>query len=161
MREVETKLILQKNFIDDRLVFAFNATLAWEWRKLHADPEAEAGSIEARDHWDKETDVMFGLAGSYRFASKWSAGAEIQNEREWAGLDPFKPSKRTNQAWYAGPSLHYGGRKFFATLTVLAQLPWARDYTEADKTQNAVIDGISNADDFEKYRFRLKMGTFF
>jgi hypothetical protein len=160
-REVETRLILQKNFIDDRLVFAFNATLAYEWRKLHADPEAEPGSIEARDHWDKETDVNFGLAGSYRFAPKWSLGAEVQNEHEWAGLNPFKGGQKINQAWYAGPTVHYGGQKFFVTFTTLFQLPWGHDYAETDKALNAVIDGINNADDFENYRFRLKLGTYF
>jgi hypothetical protein len=160
-RELEARLILQKNFIDDRLVFAFNATLAYEWRKLHADPEAEPGSIEARDHWDKETDVNFGLAASYRFASKWSFGAEVQNEREWARLDPFDAKNRINQAWYAGPTIHYGGRKFFATFTTLFQLPMGHDYAEKDNAIDAVIHGLNNADDFEKYRFRLKLGTFF
>ena len=160
-RELETKLILQKNFIDDRLVFAFNATLAYEWRKLHADPEAEPGSIEARDHWDKETDVNFGLAGSYRFARNWSAGAEVQNEREWAGLNPFNADKRINQAWYAGPTIHYGGQKFFATFTTLFQLRLGHDYAEKDNAIDAVIHGLNNADDFESYRFRLKLGYFF
>jgi hypothetical protein len=160
-RELETKLILQKNFIDDRLVFAFNATLAYEWRKLHADAEAEPGSIEASDHWDKETDVNFGLAGSYRFAPNWSAGAEVQNEREWAGLNPFNADKRINQAWYGGPTIHYGGQKFFATFTTLFQLPLGHDYAEKDNRIDAVIHGLNNADDFESYRFRLKLGYFF
>lgn len=160
-RELETKLILQSNFIDDRLVFAFNATLAYEWRKLHADPEAELGSIEAREHWDKETDVNFGLAGSYRFAPNWSAGAEVQNEREWAGLNPFNAGKRINQAWYVGPTIHYGGQKFFATFTTLFQLPLGHDYAEKDNALDVVIHGLNNADDFESNRFRLKLGYFF
>lgn len=160
-REVETRLILQKNFKDDRLVFAFNATLAYEWRKLHADPEADPGSIEARDHWDKETDVNFGLAGSYRFVPNWSFGGEVQNEREWVGLNPFNADKRINQAWYAGPTIHYGGKKFFATFTTLFQLPFGHDYAEKDNAIDAVIHGLNNADDFESYRFRLKVGTFF
>jgi hypothetical protein len=159
-RELEARLILQSNFIDDRLVFAFNATLAYEWRKLHADPEAELGSIEARAHWDKETDINFGLAGSYRFVPNWSAGAEVQNEREWAGLNPFNAGKRINQAWYAGPTIHYGGQKFFATFTTLFQLPLGHDYAEKDNALDVVIHGLNNADDFESYRFRLKLGYF-
>lgn len=158
-RELETRLILQKNFIDDRLVFAFNATLAYEWRKLHGDPEAEPGSVEARTHWDKETDVNFGLAGSYRFAPNWSAGAEILNEREWAGLNPLSAGNRINQAWYAGPTIHWGGRKAFATLSTVFQLPMAHDY--ADDGVDAVINGLSNADDFEELRVRLKVGFYF
>jgi hypothetical protein len=40
LRELESKLILQKNFLDDKLVFAANLTLAQEGRYLPADPEA-------------------------------------------------------------------------------------------------------------------------
>jgi hypothetical protein len=160
-RELESRLILQKNFMQDRLVFAFNATLGYEWRKLPGDPDADPASVDFRSHWDKETDVNFGLAGSYRFTSNWSLAAELQNEREWAGLNPFKARNRTNLAWYSGPTLHYGGRHFFATVTTLIQLPWAHDYAEHDPAQDAVIHGITNADDFEKYRFRFKIGYYF
>lgn len=160
-RELEWRLILQKNFLQDRLVFAFNTTLGYEWRKLHGDPDADPASVDFRTHWDKETDVNFGLAGSYRFTSNWSLGAELQTEREWAKLNPFKSSNRTNLAWYSGPTLHYGGRHVFATLTTLFQLPWAHDYAEHDPKQDAVIHGITNADDFEKYRFRFKLGYYF
>lgn len=159
-RELEAKLILQKNFLDDRLVFAANATLGYEWRKLPGDPTADPASADFLDHWDKETDVNFGLAGSYRFTSNWSLGGEIEDEHEWAGLNPFDGSKRTNEAWYVGPSLHYGGRHFFATLTTLFQMPWAHDYANRG-ADSLVVGGISNADDFEKYRFRLKMGYYF
>lgn len=159
-RELEARLILQKNFLQDRLVFAANATLGYEWRKLHSDPTADVGSIEATDHWDKETDVNFGFAGSYRFAKNWSAGAEIQNEHEWAGLNPFKGENRTNEAWYLGPTIHYGGRHFFATFTTLFQMPWAHDYANSG-ADSFVVNGITNADDFEKYRFRLKAGYYF
>jgi hypothetical protein len=159
-RELENKLIVQKNFHDDRIVLAANATLSYEWRKLPGDPAATPGAADAVAHWDKETDVNFGVAGSYRFTSNWSLGAELQNEHEWAGLDPFDGSKRINQAWYTGPSLHYGGRHFFATLTALAQLPWAHDY-EHEGADSFVVDGITNADDFENVRVRLKLGYYF
>ena len=161
MRELETRLILQKNFVDDRLVFAFNATLAYEWRKLHGDPEADPTAEEFSTHWDKESDVNFGVAGSYRFAPNWSFGGEVQNEREWGGLNPFNAGNRTNQAWYAGPTIHYGGKKGFATLTTLIQLPVAHDYAEKDNSIDAVINGLSNADDFENLRVRLKVGFYF
>lgn len=159
-REIESRLILQKNFMDDKLVFAFNATLGYEWRYLHGDPTADPTAIEFVDHWDKETDVNFGLAGSYRFARNWSFGVETQNEREFAGLDPFRPSQRTNLAWYSGPTIHYGGKHFFATFTTLFQLPLAHDYANPP-SESFVVDGISNGDDFEKYRFRLKFGYYF
>lgn len=159
-RELEMRLILQKNFLDDRLVFAFNIKLAYELRKLHADPSAPPGTKEARLHWDHETDVNFGLMGSYRFAPNWSGGLELQNEREWAGFNPLKGGKRTNQVLYFGPSLHFGGKHFFGTFTTLFQLPVAKDY-ENKGANSFIVHGISNADDFEKYRFRLKVGYYF
>lgn len=158
-RELESRLIMQKNFHDDRVVLAANVTLTQELRYLQADPAADPASDEFRDHWDKETDVNVGVAASYRFRPNWSAGLELLNEREWAGLNPFKSANRTNVAYYFGPNLHYGGRRFFVTGTFLVQLHGAKDY--ANPPPGFVVDGISNADDFEKYRLRIKTGFYF
>jgi hypothetical protein len=160
-RELEGRLILQSNFLDDKLVFAANATVGFEARYLHGDPTLDPTDEEFNDHWDHETDVNFGVGGTYRFTSNWSLGGEFQNEREWAGFNPFKSENRTNVAWYTGPTLHYGGEHFFATLSALFQLPWAQDHAESDPTMDAVINGISNADDFENFRIRLKVGYYF
>ncbi len=158
-REIESRLIAQKNFLDDKLVFAANLTVGQEWRYLLADPSADPTSDEFHDHWDKETDVNFGVAGSYRFRPNWSAGLELLNEREFAGLNPFDPSTRTNVAYYFGPNLHFGGERFFITGTFLVQLRGAKDY--ANPAPGFVVNGISNADDFEKYRLRIKAGYYF
>jgi hypothetical protein len=158
--ELENRLIVQKNFLDDRLVLAGNVTVGFEWRKLHGDPAADPTTRDFIDHWDKETDVNFGLAASYRFARNWSLAGELQNEREYAGLDPFDQTQRTNVAWYAGPTIHYANGHYFFTGTLLFQLPWARDLADPP-SESFVVDGISNADDFEKYRFRLKLGYYF
>ncbi len=159
--ELETRVIAQKNFIDDKLVIAANMTIGQEKRYLHGDPSADPSDEEYNAHWDEETDVNFGLAASYRFAPNWYAGAELQNEREWAGFNPFKNENRTNVATYFGPTLHYGGKGFFVTATYLQQLKGAKDYAATSAADSAVIDGVSNADDFEKYRVRLKVGFYF
>jgi len=156
-RGLETRLLLQRNFADDRLVIAANLTLAYEWRRLPGDPSADPDSEEFLRHWDKETDVNLGLGVSYRFRPNWSIGGEFLNEREWAGLNPFDSSRRMNSVYYIGPNIHYGGEHFFATVTALAQVPWGTDFTDS----GAVIDGISNADDFENYRLRVKVGYYF
>jgi hypothetical protein len=158
-RELESRLIVQKNFHDDRVVVAGNLTVTQELRYLQADPAADPASEESRDHWDKETDVNIGVAASYRFRPNWSVGMEFLNEREWAGLDPFKAAKRTNVAYYFGPNIHYGGEHFFATGTFLVQLHGAKDY--ANPAPGFIVDGLSNADDFEKYRLRVKVGYYF
>lgn len=158
--ELENRLIVQKNFFDDQVVVSGNITVGYEWRYLHGDLTADPTTADIRDHWDKETDVNFGLAASYRFAPSWSAGLELQNEREYAGLNPFRGSQRTNLAWYLGPTIHYGGEGFFATLTILPQLPLAHDYANVG-ADNFVVNGISNADDFENLRIRFKVGCYF
>lgn len=158
-RELESRLILQKNFRDDRLVLAGNLTVAQEWRRLLPDPDAAPDSVDATEHWDKETDVNFGLGASYRFRENWSAGLELQNEHEWAGLNPFDAGKRTNMALYFGPNIHYGGQHFFATATFLAQLGVARDY--ANPAPGFIVDGLTDADDFERFRLRVKVGYSF
>jgi hypothetical protein len=157
--ELESRVIAQKNFIDDRLVISANLTIGQELRQLLGDPSADPASIAFRTHWDKETDVNLGLGASYRFRPNWSAGVEFLNEREFAGFNPFVTDKRTNVAFYAGPNLHYGGRRWFATGTFLFQLPGAKDY--ANPAPGFIVHGLTDADDFERYRLRMKVGYAF
>ena len=112
---------------------------------------------EARARWDKETDVNLGIGLTYRFASNWSFGWEFEHEREFSRLIFWNGKYATNVAYYTGPTLHYGGESFFATLTFLEQLPWGQDYAD----QNVMKGGINYADDFEKFRVRLKVGVNF
>jgi hypothetical protein len=157
--EMETRAILQKNFFDDRLVTAFNVTVAQEGRHLPPDPSADPGTAEASEHWDHETDLNFGFAASYRFISNWSIGAEFLNEREFSAFT-FNTTNRTNVAYYLGPTVHYGGRRFFVTATFLKQMHGAKDYANSG-ADSFVVNGITNADDFEKYRLRIKIGYYF
>lgn len=156
LRELESKLILQKNFLDDKLVFAANLTVAQEGRYLPADPEAAPGSKDARAHWDHETDVNLGAGASWRFADNWSAGLELENEREFSSFS-LRSRYRTNLANYVGPTLHYAGRHFFVTATALTQVGGGRDFTG----EGQVYVGRNYADDFERYRLRMKFGYAF
>jgi len=158
--EFESRLLLQKNFFDDRLVIAFNFTLAQELRQLPGDNTAPPGTDEATRHWDRETDLNLGLAVSYRFARNWSAGWEFINEREFSELIFWQGKYATNDAYYTGPTLHYGGKSFFFTLTGIRQLPIAQDFANKGAASQ-VRGGINYADDFEKYRVRVKLGFYF
>jgi len=159
LRGFETRAIFQKNFLDDLLVVAFNIKLEQEVRLLQGDPTADPLSDDFRTHWDKETDLNFSLGISYRFMANWSLGFEIMNEREFAGLEFWRSKFATNSAYYLGPNIHYGGKNFFFTLTALQQMPWASDYT--NPPSNVIFKGRNYADDFEKYRVRLKAGWVF
>jgi hypothetical protein len=147
--EFEAKIILQKNFLDDLLTFDFNFTYAPEYRLVGIP-----GSLATT--WQEETDTNYYFGGSYRFISNWSAGFEFLNEHEYNSYD-F--SHESNNASFIGPSIHFGGKDFFATLVFLKQLPWATE--NSDTVNGAVIGGRSFDNDFEMYRLRLKLGFYF
>jgi hypothetical protein len=150
--ESENKLIIQKNFFDDLMTVAFNVTYAPEFRYTLNDP-MNAGSGRT---WGEETDVNFSLAVSYRFMENWSAGFEFLNEREY---NSFDFSHQSNGGYYFGPTLHYGGKDFFVTVTALGQLPWASAHS--DTVPGALVGGIIVDNDFERARLRVKAGYTF
>lgn len=149
-REVETKIILQKNFLDDRLITALNFTYAPEWRHV-SDSASPTGKS-----WQEETDVNFNVAASYRFRPNWSLGAEFVNEHEY---NSYGFTHESNSGYFVGPTLHYGGRKFFVTATFLKQMPWAKVHT--DTVDGSLVGGYVLDNDFEKARLRVKVGYYF
>ncbi|MFP3889746.1 DUF6662 family protein [uncultured Ralstonia sp.] len=149
-KELETKIILQKNFLDDRLTTAFNFTYAPEWRYLD-DTSAVSGKS-----WQEETDINYNFAVSYRFAPKWSAGVEFVNEHEY---NSYRYKNQSNNGYFIGPTLHYGGKNFFVTATFLEQLPWA--HAHSDTVDGTLVGGRTFDNDFEKYRVRIKAGYYF
>jgi hypothetical protein len=157
LREIESRLIVQKNFLDDRMVLAFNLTATGDWRDVPR-PGADDSQSLART-WAKSSAINLGLAGSYRFASGWSAGLELENERGFQGSVPFGASSRTDVGYYLGPSLHYANQHLFVTATYLEQLPLASDY--AHTSPDFVVDGRTYAANFERRRVRLKFGWYF
>lgn len=146
--ELETKLILQKNFLDDRVIFAFNYTYAPELRYL-------SDTASGPKKWQEETDTNAYFAASFRFRANWSAGFEFLNEREYNSYDY---SHATNSGFFLGPSFHYGGKKFFVTATFLEQLPWAK--VHAATIPGAIVGARDFDNDFEQYRVRIKAGFY-
>ncbi len=157
LRELESRLIVQKNFLDDRMALAFNLTMTDDWRDVPKPGADGAAPLERR--WAKSSGINLGLAGTYRFAAGWSAGLELQNERGYAGSVPFGASSRTDVAYYLGPSLHYANEHLFVTATYLEQLPLASDY--AHTSPDFVVGGRTYAANFERRRVRLKFGWYF
>ena len=134
---VETKLILQKNFLDDQLIAAYNLTLEPEWEREDGD-----------DKWEKELAVENTAGLSYRFAPNWYAGVETRVHMEFPDY-----GAREHWAWFAGPSLHYGGRRMWATLTWLPQLRGGP--TEAGRSRRLHLE------EHERSETRLKLGVNF
>ncbi len=83
---------------------------------------------------------------AYCFASNWFAGVEIQTRWEYPqfDLDNFE-----HRVYYAGPSIHYAQRDWWATLTY--------NYQIYGKGIDEPADGQTFAEE-TRHLFRLKVG---
>jgi hypothetical protein len=139
--ELELKLLLQKNFLDDRLIWGTNLVFEPEWEK---EVEIEEGG-EREVEWEKELKLEVTTGLSYRIAPGWFAGVEGRYSSvypDWTdGLD------REAYAISAGPTVHYAGKKWWATLSYLPQL-----------FGSPSPNGSRSLDEFEKREVRLLVG---
>jgi len=114
--EFEAQLQAQKYFLEGQLTWVGNIGLraAHEKRKAIADlPE----DFEWPTDPEMEISTKVGTGLSYRFAPSWYAGVEALFENEYE-------TEVGQERWsvFGGPSLHYGGKQWWATLTVFRQL---------------------------------------
>jgi hypothetical protein len=130
----ETKLLLQKNFLDDQLVFAYNLTA-----ELARTKPGNGGS------WEGELEMEQTAGLSYRLAPGWFAGLEARYVSEYPDL-----GSREFWAFFAGPNLHWADKHWWATFTWLPQLHGSPN----DPTRSSRLF----LDDLEKQEFRLKVG---
>jgi len=144
-RELETKLIVQKNFFEDRLVWAANFTAAAEKERFHGD-------------WEREGELELTSGIAYQFAPRWHAGVEYRHHRGYEGRG-FSAAKREYAVNFVGPSMHYGGRNWWITATFLKQLANAKAYTDAAAAD--VIGGRFYGEHHEREELRLRLGFSF
>ena len=104
-QELEYKVILSKN-LGDKWVLAANVSYEQEWE--------HGGGVTKKE---SVLEVTGGAA--YRFTSHWSVGLEGRYHSVYQGLG-FNDALGTG--WFAGPNVHYGSSKWWATLTVLPQV---------------------------------------
>lgn len=130
--KAEFGLQLQKLMLDDQLTLVANTGIEATYAKraaLSAATQASADAAiqnlqsdpSASFEWptDPEMEIEFklGAGASYRFAPNWSAGVETLYETEFE-------TEVGQERWtvFAGPSIHYGGKQWWATLTWFEQL---------------------------------------
>jgi len=112
----ESQLIAQKYFLEGQLIWAGNLNIeaTYASRKPIDDlPE----DFEWPTDPEMEIELGVGTGLSYRFIENWYIGAETLYEEEFE-------TEVGQERWsvFAGPSLHYGGAKWWATLTWFHQL---------------------------------------
>ena len=113
--ELETRAIVQKNFLDDRLVFAYN--LVVEAERIHFSGRADTHS---ELDWNNELGV------TYRVAPSLFVGGEFRNHNEYGDF-----IHHDHSVFWAGPVVHYGGRRVWATLGWLRQFAGNPGYDDA------------------------------
>jgi hypothetical protein len=158
LRELESRIIVQKNYRDDRLVLAVNIGLIDDRQYLPTVGPQARNDIYAHP-WTETSTLNLGAAASYRFVQNLSVGTELQNERGFSAITPFGAGSRTGVAYYFGPSLHYADQHMFVTATYLTQLPFASDYAHGDP--DYVVGARLYSGSAERYRVRLKFGWYF
>jgi hypothetical protein len=144
-KELEGKIILQKNLLDDLVVIGYNLTVAPEWEK-------KAGEVE------NITELEHMLGVSYRFAPRWSAALELRNHNEYSSHS-LNGRHQEHSAWFLGPTLHYASNSWWVTATWLPQMPWARCYGEDQCAETS--GGRIYGDEHERNEFRIKLGLLF
>lgn len=140
--ELEFKAIVQKNFLDDRLIWAANFTFEPEWEK---EKEVDEVTGRTESEWEKELKLEASTGVTYRVANGWYAGVEGR----YASVYPDWTNglHRETYAVFAGPVVHYGGKNWWATLSYQPQL------------FGGPSPGGSRAlDEYEKREIRLKLG---
>lgn len=146
-KELELKLLYQKNLMDDDLILATNAVLEFENEKW-----AGVGSGE------REVELQLTGGASYRLAPNWRLGLELRNQRGYEGAYSVSSQYRNYSAWFAGPTLHYGDKNLSVTVGYQQQLPYATAYSDAAKVE-LVGDRVFNYS--EKNILRMLVGFSF
>ena len=104
--ELEARLLLQSNFLDDRLIIASNIVFANEQLKF-----LDEGHVP-----ESMLDVLFGF--SYRFAPKWFAGIEARWHNDFAR---YNLKNQTQRQMFFGPNLHYAQKDWWLTAAMRYQ----------------------------------------
>jgi len=140
-KELEWKIILQKNFLDDRLIVAANIFGKHE-REINLD-----GTVE------KASPLDLTLGVSYLAFPNWYLGVEARIHNEFTGYFFNSPE---HSAFFAGPVVHYATKDFWITAAWRHQLPMVQTYNaeQAALVVNHRIYGEEHA----RNEFMFKMG---
>ena len=105
--ELEARLLLQSNFIDDKLILAGNVVVANEQLKFVGN-----GNVP-------ESMMDFLVGASYRFAPKWFGGVEARFHNDYSS---YNLQNQTQKATFIGPNLHYAAKDWWFTAAWRYQL---------------------------------------
>lgn len=140
--ELEWRIIVQKNFLDDKLVVAAN---------LMGRHENERYSDRTTN---RESPLDVTLGASYRVADNWFLGIEGRVHNEFAGILWRSPD---HSAFFLGPNVHYATKGWWVTAAWRHQLPMTLAYNrdQADVMWHGRIYGDEHARDEVMLKFGM------
>lgn len=138
-RSVETKLLLQKNFFNDRLRTAINLG-------------GEFGTERNDGAWVDVSTLTLDAGIAYNITWEWSAALEFNAAHDFDGLLLNGRAIPSSSTFYLGPTVQYVTLPWKFTLGAQAQLPWASDATH---TPGALDNGFLS--DSERFRIMFRV----
>lgn len=146
--EARTTLAAQKYFMQGQLIWVGNVGLKAGYEDRKAIADLPAGFDWPTDP-EMEIELSLGTGLSYRVAPSWFIGAETQ----WASEYETEVGQ---ERWslFAGPTIHYGGKKMWATLTWFPQIKGGGEKYVGQTGDLHLIEKTKN-------EFRLKLGYVF
>lgn len=105
--EIEARLLLQSNFIDDKFIVAANVVAANEQLKFTPNGNTPESMLD------------FLVGASYRFAPKWFGGVEARFHNDYSS---YNLQNQTQKATFLGPNLHYASKDWWFTAAWRYQL---------------------------------------
>lgn len=142
---LEQMLLLQKYFMDGRMIWVGNFGVESTMAKRFAIDGLPAGFEWPTDP-EMEIELLFGTGLSYRVIPNWYLGAEAFYEEEHE-----TEVGRERWSWFAGPSLHYGSRKWWATFTWFNQFKGGGEKFAGQPNHLHLIEKTEN-------EYRVKVG---
>jgi hypothetical protein len=141
-RELEFKILAQKNFLQNTLRNVVNINFEDVWEK------------DGVGRWRKGSALEFGFGSAFELTSEWSIGVELNNEREFDGLIIGGPASETANTIFIGPTIQYVGEPLTVSFGAQTQLPWSSNPSGAP---GAVRNGYTA--DAEHFRMALHIST--
>jgi hypothetical protein len=132
--DIQPEIILHKNFLDDTLITHVNLGAKMAWGKKPAE------------EYDYELTFFGGAGISYRFARNWFIGVEGHWRSEFPEADL---GFHEHTVVFAGPSLHYGAQRWWATASYGYQI-YGQGVDEPDHGKTFAEEA--------RNEFRLKVG---
>jgi len=137
--EIEPKIILQKNFLEDQLITVLNFTGEFEWERFPSDEPTE-----------RELKLELSGGAAYRVATNWHIGLEARVQAVYPNMNL---GNREAWAFFAGPALHYNAKKWWFTLSVMPQI--------SGSPRDPALSSRLHLEEFERTEVRLKLGYYF